>query len=55
MEQLLMGWREMNTDFASRLTDAQLLKMLEQMPIKNGWGLVAELMKRYNRNLPPPK
>jgi hypothetical protein len=45
--KLLKDWRLMDTSRAQLLTDEQLIQRLEQAPINNGWGLVAELMKRY--------
>ena len=47
MNQLLHDWIHIDTDGARSLTDIQLLHHISQMPITNGWGLVAELMKRY--------
>ena len=45
--KLLQDWRIMDTSRVSNLTDEQLFQMLEKSPIVSGWGLVAELMKRY--------
>ena len=45
--QLLKDWKEMDTSRAAKLTDEQLLEMISLIHIVNGWGLVAELMKRY--------
>ena len=45
--KLLKDWRIMDTSRVTHLTDEQLIQMIENAQILNGWGLVAELMKRH--------
>ncbi len=44
---LLEEWREMDTSFAETLNDKLLLEMIGHIGHLGGWGLIAELMKRY--------
>ena len=46
---LLRDWKIMDTSFAAKFTDIELLTFIESIPINNGWGLIAELMKRYSQ------
>lgn len=46
---MLRGWREMSTSLVEKDSDARLLEQIECLPINGGWGLIAELMKRYSR------
>ena len=45
-------WKQMDTTLAQRLTDKQLLDQISMIPICVGWGLVAELMKRFSKRSP---
>tara|TARA_R110000803_G_scaffold31635_3_gene70325 strand:+ start:307 stop:489 length:183 start_codon:yes stop_codon:yes gene_type:complete len=49
--QMLIGWRKIDTTFAETFTDERLLAAIEYLPIGPGWGLIAELMKRHERNI----
>jgi hypothetical protein len=46
-EGILRDWREMDTSLAEKWDDDFLLNCISGLPIPNGWGLIAELMKRY--------
>jgi len=48
---MLRGWRDMDTSLAHKLTDEELLAAVETIPISVGWGLIAELMQRYERKI----
>ncbi len=44
---LLEDWRIMDTSLALRFSDEDLLDMIGHLDHLHGWGLIAELMKRY--------
>ncbi len=46
---LLLDWRDVDTTFANDFTDERLLMNVSAVSINNGWGLVAELMKRFDK------
>jgi len=46
---ILRGWREMDTSGAQSFSDQHLLMLVSHIPLGPGWGLVAELMKRFDR------
>ena len=43
-----LPWMDINTEGAKELTDERLLGLISQTPMVRGWGLVAELCKRFN-------
>jgi hypothetical protein len=47
--QMLTGWRGMDTRLAETYSDQTLIEQIEQMPIAGGWGLLAEMLKRFER------
>lgn len=47
---ILRDWKEMDTSRAEELDDEELLKQISLLEIIPGWGLVAELMKRFARD-----
>ena len=50
VSQMLLGWRSMDTSRAEKLTAAQLLERVEYLEVAGGWGLLAELMKRFAKD-----
>ena len=46
---MLTRWREIDTSGAKNMTDERLLEAIAGMPLGNGWGLIAELMKRFDQ------
>jgi hypothetical protein len=52
---MMFDFRAINTDVAKSLSDKQLLGLIDHMEFPNGlpsgWGLVAELCKRFERIL----
>lgn len=49
LSEMLRGWRRIDTSLVEKITDEQLLDRIETIPLNGGWGLLAELMKRYAR------
>ena len=45
----LEDWRNTNTTGVVRCSDAHLLYIMETIPLCRGWGVVAELMKRFEK------
>lgn len=45
----MFDYKNTNTDLAKKYTDAELLKRIECLDLMPGWGLVAELCKRFDK------
>jgi len=43
-----LPWMDVNTDNAKTISDEKLLGLISQTPMVRGWGLIAELCKRFN-------
>lgn len=49
MSPMLRGWRQMDTSRAENMTNETLMEQIELIPLNSGWGLLAELLKRFEK------
>ena len=47
----LKNYREIDTRLVEGYEDQLLLDLIEGVSVLNGWGLIAEMMKRFSRRL----
>ena len=45
----MFDYKNINTDIAEKYTDSELLKHIQCLDLVPGWGLIAELCKRFDK------
>lgn len=53
-DTVLLEWKKIDSSGAKHLTDLQLLELVASCYVKNGWGLLAELCKRFSKRVDAP-
>ena len=48
-DQMLRNWRDIETPFLTNTPDEKLLQMAETVSITSGYGVIAEILKRYEK------